>query len=55
MRFLIDESTGPQVARWLHEIGHDVYSIHEEMPGSSDKGVRQTFYCVLKNLETSSL
>lgn len=39
MRFLVDESTGPGVAKWLGEAGHDVYSIHEEMPGASDDKV----------------
>jgi hypothetical protein len=27
MRFLVDESTGPYVARWLIEQGHQVFSI----------------------------
>jgi predicted nuclease of predicted toxin-antitoxin system len=29
MRFLVDECTGPQVARWLREQGHDVFSVYE--------------------------
>jgi hypothetical protein len=27
MRFLVDESTGPKVARWLREQGHVVFSV----------------------------
>jgi predicted nuclease of predicted toxin-antitoxin system len=27
MRFLVDECTGPAVARWLREQGHDVFSV----------------------------
>lgn len=30
MRFLVDECTGPAVARWLLERGHDVYSVYDE-------------------------
>lgn len=36
MRFLVDESTGPSVARWLRERGHDVFSVYEECRGASD-------------------
>jgi hypothetical protein len=30
MRFLVDECTGPAVARRLRELGHDVFSIYEQ-------------------------
>lgn len=36
MRFLIDECTGPIVARWLREQGHDVFSIYEQARGMHD-------------------
>jgi predicted nuclease of predicted toxin-antitoxin system len=39
MRFLVDESTGPGVARWLRGKGHDVYSIYEEARGADDDSV----------------
>lgn len=36
MRFLVDECTGPAVARWLSESGHDVFSAFEKARGDSD-------------------
>ncbi|MBK8429864.1 MAG: DUF5615 family PIN-like protein [Chloroflexi bacterium] len=36
MRFLVDECTGPAVARWLRQQGHDVFSVYEEARGMSD-------------------
>ena len=36
MRFLVDECTGPAVARWLREQGYEVYSIYEEARGVDD-------------------
>jgi len=41
MRFLVDESTGPRVARWLREQGHDVFSVYEQFRGMSDDEVIQ--------------
>jgi predicted nuclease of predicted toxin-antitoxin system len=41
MRFLIDESTGPIVARWLHEQGHEVFSVYEEARGANDDDLIQ--------------
>ena len=42
MRFLVDECTGPQTARWLREQGHDVFSIYEQARGLDDDSVLQT-------------
>jgi len=39
MHFLIDECTGPVVARWLREQGHDVFSVYEEARGIDDNAV----------------
>lgn len=40
MRFLVDECTGPGVARWLRdECGHDVLSIYDDAPGIQDEAV----------------
>ncbi len=39
MRFMVDESTGPKVARWLHSQGHDVYSIYDEQRGIDDDDI----------------
>jgi predicted nuclease of predicted toxin-antitoxin system len=36
MRFLVDECTGPAVARWLREAGHEVFSIYDEARGMAD-------------------
>jgi predicted nuclease of predicted toxin-antitoxin system len=39
MRFVVDECTGPAVARWLREAGHDVYSVYDEARGLDDGSV----------------
>lgn len=41
MRFLIDECTGPRVASWLREQGHDVVSVYESCRGASDEAILQ--------------
>ncbi|NBT35678.1 MAG: hypothetical protein EBT03_09105 [Betaproteobacteria bacterium] len=33
MRFLVDECTGPAVARWLRERSHEVFSIYDSARG----------------------
>lgn len=39
MRFLVDECTGPAVARWLRDQGHDVFSGYENARGIDDDAV----------------
>jgi predicted nuclease of predicted toxin-antitoxin system len=39
MRFLVDECTGPEVARWLREQRHEVFSVFEQARGMDDEGV----------------
>lgn len=39
MRFLVDECTGPAVARWLEEQGHDVFSVYDLARGMDDLSV----------------
>jgi predicted nuclease of predicted toxin-antitoxin system len=39
MRLLVDECTGPAVARWLRARGHDVFSVYEEARGLDDDAV----------------
>ena len=39
MRFLVDESTGPAVARWLGSLGHEVFSVYNEARGIEDEDV----------------
>ena len=36
MRFLVDESTGPAVAEWLRQQGHEVFSVYDEARGMDD-------------------
>ena len=42
MRFLVDECTGPAVARWLREQSHEVFSVYEEARGMSDDDILAT-------------
>jgi predicted nuclease of predicted toxin-antitoxin system len=44
MRFLVDECTGPAVARWLREQKHEVFSVYEEARGIDDDDVIQKAY-----------
>ena len=41
MRFLVDESTGPAVAEWLRENGHEVISVFNEARGMQDADIIQ--------------
>ena len=41
MRFLVDECTGPSVAKWLREQGHDVFSVFDEARGIDDDRVME--------------
>jgi predicted nuclease of predicted toxin-antitoxin system len=41
MRFLVDECTGPAVARWLRQRNHDVISVYEQAQGSVDDTIIQ--------------
>lgn len=44
MRFLVDESTGPVVAKWLVANGHEVFSVYESARGMhDDEIVRKAF------------
>lgn len=36
MRFLVDECTGPAMARWLRQRGYEVFSVYEQARGISD-------------------
>jgi len=44
MRFLVDESTGPYVARWLAEKGHEVFSVYEQARGMDDDAIIHKTY-----------
>jgi predicted nuclease of predicted toxin-antitoxin system len=39
MRFLVDECTGPIVAKWLRAHGHDVFSVYESAHGMADEEI----------------
>lgn len=39
MRFLVDECTGPVVAKWLRDQGQDVFSVFEEARGMGDNEI----------------
>jgi predicted nuclease of predicted toxin-antitoxin system len=41
MRFLVDECTGPAVARWLEGQGFEVFSVYDEARGIDDEEVLQ--------------
>ncbi len=41
MRFLVDECTGPAVARWLDAQQHEVFSVFDEARGMSDNEIIQ--------------
>jgi len=41
MRFIVDECTGPKVAKWLLNLNHHVFSVYDENPGISDKKILQ--------------
>lgn len=44
MRFLVDECTGPAVAKWLDRQGHDAFSVFDELPGIPDIEVIRRAY-----------
>ena len=39
MRFLVDECTGPVVARWLRSRLYEVFSVYEEARGMEDEDI----------------
>jgi predicted nuclease of predicted toxin-antitoxin system len=41
MRFLVDECTGPAVARWLRSRGFEVFSVYDQARGLDDEAVLQ--------------
>jgi len=44
MRFLVDECTGPRVAAYLRDEGHEVFSVFDEARGIEDDQVIQKAY-----------
>ena len=39
MRFLVDECTGPAVAKWLRSSHHEVFSVYDEVRGLDDDSI----------------
>lgn len=39
MRFIVDECTGPAVARWLRGEGYEVFSVYDESRGLTDREI----------------
>jgi predicted nuclease of predicted toxin-antitoxin system len=39
MRFVVDECTGPILAKWLRNEGHDVFSVFDQARGLSDDAI----------------
>ncbi len=39
MRFLVDECTGPAVAKWLQRLHHDVFSVYDVARGLDDESI----------------
>jgi len=37
VRFLVDECTGPTVAKWLRDQDHEVFSVFEDARGANDE------------------
>jgi predicted nuclease of predicted toxin-antitoxin system len=44
MRFLVDECTGPAVARWLATQKHEVFSVFEQAAGADDEDLIKMAY-----------
>jgi predicted nuclease of predicted toxin-antitoxin system len=41
LRFLVDECSGPALAKWLRDKGHEVFSVYEEARGMDDDKIIQ--------------
>jgi predicted nuclease of predicted toxin-antitoxin system len=44
VKFVVDECTGPKVAKWLRQEGHDVISIFDDARGADDDRVLELAY-----------
>ena len=56
MRFLVDECTGPQVAGWLRERNHEVFSVYEQARGRFDDDIIEKAFhenCILFTIKNS--
>jgi len=39
MRVLVDECTGPAVARWLRGEGHEIFSVYDDSRGNTEDAI----------------
>jgi predicted nuclease of predicted toxin-antitoxin system len=39
MKFIVDESTGPAVAKWLAGLGYEIFSVHNQLRGADDETI----------------
>lgn len=53
MRFLVDECTGPAVARWLRAQGYEVFSVYDEARGLDDESVLRKAFAESRVLITN--
>jgi predicted nuclease of predicted toxin-antitoxin system len=53
MKFLVDECTGPAVAQWLKDQGHNVFSVYDESRGITDDEVVKKAYTEERILVTN--
>jgi predicted nuclease of predicted toxin-antitoxin system len=53
MRFIVDECTGPAVANWLQQQGHNVFSVYEHARGIDDEGIIERGYAENRILITN--
>ena len=44
MKFLVYECTGPAVAQWLKDQGHNVFSVYDESRGITDDEIVEKAY-----------
>ncbi|MCD4782508.1 MAG: DUF5615 family PIN-like protein [Candidatus Eremiobacteraeota bacterium] len=44
MKFLVDECTGPKVAKWLESMNYDVFSVFDKARGLDDRTILQKAY-----------
>ncbi len=44
MRFLVDECTGSNVAKWLKTQNHEVFSVFDEARGMTDEAIIEKCY-----------
>jgi predicted nuclease of predicted toxin-antitoxin system len=53
VKFVVDECTGPKVAKWLRQEGHDAISIFDDARGADDDRVLELAYNDSRVLVTS--